>query len=133
MAGDDAADGEAHGVTPSGIMGRIVRRTRYDCNWVERPSSALPPKADVGELQKSRYSITSSAAFSRRSGTSRPSAFAVFRLMINGTLTGIWIGRSPGFSPLRMRSMYSAACGYCGAKSGPYETRPPESAKERKK
>src|SRR6516165_1489963 len=48
--------------------------------------------------QKSTYSITSSAAFSRRSGTSRPSAFAVFRLMINGKLTGIWIGRSPGSS-----------------------------------
>jgi hypothetical protein len=95
-----------------------------------RAMSALPPKADIGERNwdvrfvpkadvGAAYSITSSASCWSCPGTSSPSALAVLRLMTNGTLIGIWIGRSPGFSPLRMRSMYSAACGYCSAKSGP--------------
>ena len=37
-------------------------------------------------------------------GTSRPSALAVFRLIINSYLVGACTGRSAGFSPLRMRS-----------------------------
>jgi AAA domain len=65
------------------------------------------------------YSITSSARCWSWSGTSRPSALAVFRLMISATLIGIWIGSSAAFSPLRMRSMYPAAWGYCSPKSPP--------------
>src|SRR5262249_12471341 len=50
------------------------------------------------------HSITSSARASRRSGTVRPSAFAVLRLITSSYLVGACTGRSPGLSPLRMRS-----------------------------
>ena len=55
------------------------------------------------ELESLRYSITSSAAFNRPSGTLSPSALAVLRLMTNSVFTDCWTGKSPGFSPLRMR------------------------------
>jgi len=50
------------------------------------------------------YSITSSAWASSVGGTSRPSAFAVLRLMMNSNFTDCWIGKSAGFSPLRIRA-----------------------------
>jgi hypothetical protein len=50
------------------------------------------------------YSITSSARASTVAGTSRPSAFAVLRLIAISYLIGACTGRSAGFSPLRMRS-----------------------------
>src|SRR5262249_19946059 len=50
------------------------------------------------------HSITSSARTSRLSGTSRPSALAVLRLIASSYLTGACTGRSAGFSPLRIRS-----------------------------
>jgi hypothetical protein len=50
-----------------------------------------------------RYSITSSARVISDVGTSRPSVFAVFRLIANSYLVGACTGRSAGFSPLRMR------------------------------
>src|SRR5262249_37464479 len=50
------------------------------------------------------HSITSSARASSVAGTSRPSAFAVLRLMTSSYLVGACTGRSAGFSPLRMRS-----------------------------
>ena len=49
------------------------------------------------------YSITSSARASSCGGTVRPSAFAVFRLMVSSNLVGCITGKSAGFSPLRMR------------------------------
>ena len=55
------------------------------------------------------YSITSSARASSIGGTSRPSVLAVLRLMTSSYLVGACTGRSPGFSPLRMRSTYDAA------------------------
>jgi hypothetical protein len=51
------------------------------------------------------YSITSSARARIDDGTSRPSAFAAFRLRTIWYLVGVCTGRSAGFSPLRMRSM----------------------------
>src|SRR6516225_7008432 len=50
------------------------------------------------------HSITSSARVSRLSGTVRPSAFAVLRLIASSYLVDACTGRSAGFSPLRMRS-----------------------------
>ena len=61
-------------------------------------------KATYAAQQIALYSITSSARASRLSGTVRPSAFAVLRLMTNSYLVGACTGRSAGFSPLRMRS-----------------------------
>jgi hypothetical protein len=49
------------------------------------------------------HSITSVAVASNVSGTVRPSALAVLRLMTNSNLVGCRTGRSAGFSPLRMR------------------------------
>src|SRR6476469_8791014 len=55
------------------------------------------------------HSITSSAVASSDGGTSRPSAFAVLRLMTSSYLVGACTGRSAAFSPLKIRSTYSAA------------------------
>src|SRR5262249_53098261 len=49
------------------------------------------------------HSITSSASASNLSGISRPSALAVLRLITSSNFVGSITGRSPGFSPLRMR------------------------------
>ena len=49
------------------------------------------------------YWITSSAVANSVSGMVRPSALAVLRLTISSNLVGCWTGKSPGFSPLRMR------------------------------
>src|SRR5262249_39327271 len=53
--------------------------------------------------QDSPYSITSSARASSVAGTSSASALAVLRLITSSNFVGSRIGRSPGFSPLRMR------------------------------
>src|SRR5262249_30356530 len=52
----------------------------------------------------SHHSITSLASASSRSGKSRPSDLAVFRLTRNSYFVGCCTGKSPGFSPRRMRS-----------------------------
>src|SRR5215470_5056299 len=77
------------------------------------------------------HSITSSARASSLSGTVRPSAFAVLRLTTVSNLVGACTGRSAGFSPLRMRSMYDAACRNCSRRSAPYEIRPPAETNRR--
>jgi len=60
-------------------------------------------QAGLRELLAPLHSITSSASSSIEGGTVRPRAFAVFTLMTNSNLVGCCTGRSPGFSPLRMR------------------------------
>src|SRR5262249_32932766 len=50
------------------------------------------------------HSITSSASASSVGDNSRLSAFAALRLTMNWYLVGCWNGRSPAFSPRRMRS-----------------------------
>src|SRR5262249_34384062 len=47
---------------------------------------------------------TSSARTSTAAGISRPSAFAVLRLMTSSNFVGVSTGRSPGFVPLRILS-----------------------------
>src|SRR5262245_23519840 len=49
------------------------------------------------------HSITSSAATSSLSGTVRPKAFAVLRLIASSNVVGCRTGNSGGFAPLRMR------------------------------
>src|SRR5262249_12281632 len=68
---------------------------------------------------RGHYSITSSARASSVGGISRPSAFAVLRLITSSYLVGACTGRSAGFSPLRMRSTYWAARRYWSIISGP--------------
>jgi hypothetical protein len=77
-----------------------------------QPMSALTPKADmcsatrdvrfVPKADMRRYSITSSAMARMPDGMAKPSALAVLRLMTSSNLTSWMIGRSPGFSPLRI-------------------------------
>ena len=71
------------------------RRQRPRCRRAAEQRDELAPRA---------HSITSSARASSVGGTSRPSALAVFRLMISSYLVGACTGRSAGFSPFRMRS-----------------------------
>src|SRR5262249_42005275 len=65
------------------------------------------------------HSITSSVRASSDGGISRPSAFAVLRLITSSYLVGACTGRSAGFSPLRMRSTYPAARRKGSVVSGP--------------
>jgi hypothetical protein len=67
----------------------------------ERPDGRA--RGEQREEGAAIHSITSSTVASRVGGTSRPSAFAVLRLMTNSNLVGCMTGRSTGFSPLRMR------------------------------
>src|SRR6516164_10244281 len=46
------------------------------------------------------HSMTSSARPINGNGIVKPSALAVFRLIINSTFVACWTGRSAGFSPL---------------------------------
>ena len=86
-------------------------------------ASALAPKADtvsgyrrvrfgpkpaVGSCNnkcrhKQTYSITSPASARSIGGTVNPNVFAVLRLITKSNLVGCNIGRSAGFSPLRIR------------------------------
>ena len=79
-----------------------------------RMMSALPPRADMcgaaayvcfgPKADVIGYSITSLACASSAGGTVMSSALAVLRLIAISYLVGACTGRSPGFSPLRMRS-----------------------------
>src|SRR5262249_24423565 len=71
------------------------------------------------ELAPPHHSITSSARASSVGGTSRPSALAVLRLITSSYFVGACTGKSAGFSPLRMRSTYSAERRNWSTKSGP--------------
>jgi 2-polyprenyl-6-methoxyphenol hydroxylase-like FAD-dependent oxidoreductase len=66
----------------------------------ERPHSR---PAEQRDEVASVHSITSSAIASTPGGMARPGALAVLRLMISSNLESCTMGRSAGFSPLRMR------------------------------
>jgi hypothetical protein len=55
-------------------------------------------------MRRSYYSITSSARTSNEGGTVRPSALAVFMLIMRTNLVGLCTGRSAGLVPLRILS-----------------------------
>src|SRR5262249_47551823 len=96
---------------------RLLRMPR------KRPSHRATEQRD--ELAPPDHSITSAAVASSVGGTSRPSALAVLRLMAVSNLVGACTGKSAGFSPLRIRLTYDAACRNWSRKSVPYEIRPP--------
>jgi hypothetical protein len=69
-------------------------------------SSRVKSMLRQGLMHRSKinlYSITSLAPADSPSGTSRPSVFAVLRLMMSSIFVTCCTGRSAGFSPLRMR------------------------------
>src|SRR5262245_47530181 len=57
----------------------------------------------------SHHSITLSARARRVGEISRPSVFAILRLMISLNLVGCWAGKSAGLVPLRILSTKPAA------------------------
>ena len=74
-------------------------------NFLHRSERRQAPQGDICSAAKRyRYSITSSASCWSCQGTSRPSAFAVLRLMTSSYLVGACTGRSAGFAPRKMRS-----------------------------
>jgi hypothetical protein len=97
----------------AGLRFRIVRGDCHEDADPTHPISLLRPRRERprdrraaekrDELAAAAHSITSSAATSNLSGTARPSALAVLRLMTNSNLVGCITGKSAGFSPLRMR------------------------------
>jgi hypothetical protein len=64
----------------------------------------LGTQSTLAPLGPPSHSIISSALSRIEDGTSRPSDFAVLRLTTRSYLVGACTGRSPGFSPRRMRS-----------------------------
>src|SRR5262249_4889865 len=75
---------------------RLLRACR------ERPRDGRAAE-ERDDLAPAAHSITSSAAACRVSGTSRPSAFAVLRLITSSNLVGCVTGKLLGCSPLRIR------------------------------
>src|SRR5262249_23341631 len=77
------------------------------------------------------HSITSLASASSVGGTSRPSAFALLRLMTSSNFVGCSTGISAGLSPFRILSTSSAARRYSCRRSAPYDSSPPDSTNSR--
>jgi hypothetical protein len=74
-----------------------------------RDFRVVPRATKVRRSKLPSYSISSSASASNLSGTWRPSDLADLRLMTISNLVGSCTGKSAGFSPRRMRSVYFAA------------------------
>jgi hypothetical protein len=86
--------GHEHADAPNAVA--LLRPRR------KRPRRRAPKPCD--ELAPPDHSITSSARSRIDCGTVRPSALAVLRFTAISYFTGNCTGRSPGFSPRRMRS-----------------------------
>src|SRR5262245_51923695 len=97
-----------------GLASLPSRRKTGQFIWQQgrRPLSDADDVAPDRAIKAPFHSITSSARARSDGGTVRPSALAVLRLITNSYLVGDCTGRSPGFSPLRMRSTKPAARRY---------------------
>jgi hypothetical protein len=98
------------GSHPGGRRGPL---SGVDLPLGRRPQSAarhpdLPSTVQLFCAAKSLYSITSSVTASSVAGTLIPRSFAALWLMTSSNRVGFCTGRLAGFSPLRMRSAYSA-------------------------
>src|SRR5262249_16247759 len=87
---------------------RVKRDQHADPPGLLRPHCERPRSRRAAEQRDElaalhAHSITSSARASRLSGKVSPSALAVLRLITVSYFPGACTGRSPGFSPLRMR------------------------------
>jgi hypothetical protein len=97
----------------------ICSATRHVCftpksgHWQRTTPCPLCAKSGLMHRSKQHlYSITSSARVSSEGGTSRPSVFAVLRLITNSNLVGCSTGRSVGLAPLRIFPVYWPAWRY---------------------
>jgi len=95
------------------IMGshRKMDGFRFFCPSEDGQKIALPILRSAKQRPARPYSITSSAIARSAALTSRPRVVAVLRLMINSNREGNPTAMSPGFSPLRMRSIKPATRG----------------------
>src|SRR5262249_16034666 len=84
---------------------RVIRSTQPLSRGGKRRKERTPAEQrdERAALHLGANSITSSARASSVGGMSRPSALAVLRLTANSNFVGSITGRSPGYSPLRMR------------------------------
>src|SRR5262245_46450506 len=90
------------------LKGRISDRTNVRLN-APRIARLAHAGADdavplLGRGGCGHYWITSSARSSNDGGITRPSAFAVLRLITSSNFVGCSTGRSPGLAPLRILS-----------------------------
>jgi hypothetical protein len=79
------------------VMGEITPQPGCRYAFAALPSATMkhaPP-----------HSITSSARATSVGGNSRPSALAVLRFTTKSNFVGCNTGKSPGFSPLRVRAV----------------------------
>src|SRR5262249_31495292 len=83
----------------------------------KRPRRRAAEERD--ELAPQNHSITSSARSRIDGGMARPSAVAALRFTSISNSVGSCTGRSPGFSPRRMRSTYGAARRQMSPRSAP--------------
>src|SRR5262245_57062103 len=91
-------------------------RTPATVTWLRRswPASETLRNSCRKQMQQlHRYSITSSATASSPGGKLRPNALAVLRLITSSNLVDCMTGRSAGFSPLRIRPVYTPAWRSC--------------------
>src|SRR5262249_30194275 len=77
------------------------------------------------------HSITSSARCWKNKGTSRPSAFAVLRLITSSNFVGCSMGKSFGCIPCKTLRTNLAPCRTAAGLSAPYDIKPPISANAR--
>jgi len=90
--------GHGEGARPRSAADAARARRRGD-----RVTAKIKRREFIAASDLPAHSITSSASASNLSGISRPSAFAVLRLITSSNLVGCTIGRSAGLSPLRIR------------------------------
>ena len=92
----------------SGGRGFVTERLRgprtHSMSAVVALAEVLAPRRRLPRTSARLHSNTSLTRASRVDGTSRPSIFAVLRLIVNSNLLGSWTGRSAGFAPRKMRS-----------------------------
>src|SRR5262245_37494171 len=89
-----------------GVLGRPAIDEADYRRWLLRARRERPGCRRAAEQRNERapsHSITSSARPSSGSGTVRPNALAVLKLMYSSTLLACWTGRLAGLSPLRIR------------------------------
>src|SRR5262249_59900255 len=83
-----------------------VQKANHRHRLLLRARSERPPDRCAAKQRDelaTGHSITSSARARKDSGIVRPIVFAALTLTTSSNLVGCWTGRSPGFSPLRIR------------------------------
>src|SRR5262245_50696479 len=100
---------ESHRVS----QGSAAEKADHRHLWLLTPCRNRPRRSRAAEqrdeLAASDHSITSSARASSVGGMSRPSVLAVFRLITSSRLLGCCTGKLVGFSPFRIRPVYTPA------------------------